>query len=108
MTEYIVTWTQCPTAYNPVQVLYVTAGNEADAKTLAGDHIQRQYGVGRFVISEIQPAPAMPAGRVHGAQPARAVPAQCGARLEDADHVVCREPAGHAGAHGDGRRRWSA
>lgn len=34
-------------------------------------------------------------------------PERCGDVLEDADHVSCREPAGHEGAHRSGQRRWS-
>ncbi len=64
MTEYRVKWCQCPTAHHATQVLFVEAANEVDAQAIARDHIERRLHIEWIKFDSVDPAPAVPAGRV--------------------------------------------
>lgn len=64
MKEFRVSWCQCPTYSHSPRVLFVEALNANDAKKLASDFIERQYGIGWFVIRDVSLTEQMPQGRV--------------------------------------------
>ena len=68
LTEYKVEWTQCPTAHNHPKVLFIEAQNEKDARVLAKDYIERNFGIGRSVIDKVTEAKKMPEGGVVGSK----------------------------------------
>jgi len=63
-TEFRVVWVECPTVANKARVLFVQAANAKDAEAVATDYIERRFGVVRFVVREVRPAAAVPAGKV--------------------------------------------
>ena len=64
LIEYELEWTQCPTAYNDKNVLFIEARNKEDARTLAEDHIKRDRGIGWFKIDGVTETKKMPEGGV--------------------------------------------
>ena len=64
MTEYRVVWIECPTATGKPRVVFVEANNPKDAEAIAVNHIERKFGLARFVIRSVAIAGAVPAGRV--------------------------------------------
>ncbi|MCR9292027.1 MAG: hypothetical protein NXI32_04860 [bacterium] len=66
LKEYRVLWAECPTAYNRQRVLFVEAENEADARAIAKNHIERTTGIGWLKIESVTEAQPVPKGRVIG------------------------------------------
>ena len=63
MSEFRITWYE-PTKRNILRVLFVEAGQAANAEAVARDYIERHYGLAHFVIAGVKLAEVVPAGRV--------------------------------------------
>jgi hypothetical protein len=64
MTEFRVRWAACPTSQNPTRVNFVEADDEATAKALLTDHVQRTHHHAHIVIFAAEPYTKPTGGRV--------------------------------------------
>jgi len=52
--EFRIKWQQCPRCDHASRIMFVEADSAETAQAIAGDHIERTFGIGWFVIDKVE------------------------------------------------------
>lgn len=64
MSEFRIVWWPCPTSQHRAHVNFVEAADEATARAVVKDYIERVHGITWFTITEVAPYTRPQGGKV--------------------------------------------